>query len=56
MTVTMTDYKDILYDVRDGVASITINRPEKYNAFTRRDLRGADRRVPAAPAGTSRWR
>ena len=30
----MADYKDILFDVRDGVAKITINRPEKYNAFT----------------------
>jgi 2-ketocyclohexanecarboxyl-CoA hydrolase len=30
----MEKYKDILFDVRDGVAKITINRPEKYNAFT----------------------
>ena len=30
----MSDYKDLLYDVRDAVARITINRPEKYNAFT----------------------
>jgi len=30
----MSDYKDILYDVRDAVARITINRPKKYNAFT----------------------
>jgi 2-ketocyclohexanecarboxyl-CoA hydrolase len=30
----MSDYKDILYDVRDGVGRITINRPDKYNAFT----------------------
>lgn len=27
------DYTDILYDVREGVATITINRPEKMNAF-----------------------
>ena len=31
---TMSEYKDILFEVRDGVAHITINRPEKYNAFT----------------------
>ncbi len=30
----MDKYKDILFDVRDGVARITINRPDKYNAFT----------------------
>jgi 2-ketocyclohexanecarboxyl-CoA hydrolase len=30
----MSQYKDLLFDVRDGVARITINRPEKYNAFT----------------------
>jgi 2-ketocyclohexanecarboxyl-CoA hydrolase len=31
---TMEKYRDILFDVQDGVARITINRPEKYNAFT----------------------
>jgi len=30
----MDDYRDILFEVRDGVAHITINRPERYNAFT----------------------
>jgi 2-ketocyclohexanecarboxyl-CoA hydrolase len=29
----MSDYSDILYDVGDGVARITINRAEKHNAF-----------------------
>jgi len=30
----MENYKDILFEAREGVARITINRPEKYNAFT----------------------
>jgi 2-ketocyclohexanecarboxyl-CoA hydrolase len=34
MVTHMEPYKDILFDVTDGVAKITINRPEKYNAFT----------------------
>ncbi len=28
------DFKEILYDKKKGVARITINRPEKYNACT----------------------
>jgi len=32
----MPDYQDILYGVDDHVATITINRPKKLNAFTQK--------------------
>ena len=32
------EYKDILYEVRDGVVNITINRPDVYNAFRNQTL------------------
>lgn len=30
------DFQDLIYEEKDGVARITINRPDKYNAFTAR--------------------
>ena len=29
----MSDFETLLYDVADGVATVTLNRPDKYNAF-----------------------
>ena len=34
----MADYEDIIYDVTDRVATVTINRPKSLNAFTRTTL------------------
>ena len=29
----MMDFETLLYDVKEGVATITLNRPERHNAF-----------------------
>ena len=34
----MTEFTDITYEVDNGLAWITINRPERYNAFRARTL------------------
>ena len=46
-------YQDIIYEVEDPVATITLNRPEKLNAFTSRtiaELRDAVESAAADPA------
>jgi enoyl-CoA hydratase/carnithine racemase len=46
----MTIYEDVLYQVRDRVAIITLNRPEFLNAFTAAMGRGLQQAVAAAVA------
>ena len=54
------DFTEISYDVADRVATITLNRPDKLNAFTNRmlkeiigalDLADADDTVRAVKIG-----
>jgi enoyl-CoA hydratase/carnithine racemase len=46
----MSDYEDVLYEARDGVAVVRLNRPEALNAFTQAMGRGLRRAVAAAVA------
>lgn len=42
------DFEDIIYEVRENVAWIVINRPEKFNAFRTRTLKEMCRALEAA--------
>ncbi|MBI4588702.1 MAG: enoyl-CoA hydratase/isomerase family protein [Candidatus Rokubacteria bacterium] len=46
----MARYRDILYEVTDHVARVTINRPKQYNAFTGDTLKELTLAVEAAAA------
>ncbi len=49
----MSAYEDVLYEVRDRVAIVTLNRPESLNAFTAAMGRGLQQAVAAAIADES---
>ena len=44
----MSDTKRVIYESRDGIARITINRPEKLNALDRQTMRDIDSAVRTA--------
>jgi 2-(1,2-epoxy-1,2-dihydrophenyl)acetyl-CoA isomerase len=44
----MSDYEDLIYEVKDGVAIITLNRPERLNALSDPMVDGLARAVSAA--------
>ena len=44
----MSDAKRVIYDARDGIARLTVNRPEKLNALDRQTMREIDAAVGAA--------
>ncbi|SDG25287.1 MULTISPECIES: 2-(1,2-epoxy-1,2-dihydrophenyl)acetyl-CoA isomerase PaaG [unclassified Duganella] len=52
------DYQNILFDISDGIATLTLNRPDKLNSFTQamhEEVRHALRRTAtAAGDGTAR--
>lgn len=46
--MSQTEYQDIVYDVEDPVATITMNRPQALNAFTVRMLKEIQHALAAA--------
>lgn len=47
------EYEDVIYEVKDGIAKITINRPERHNAFRSRTLDELTTAFEAAEENTS---
>lgn len=50
------DYQNILFDIGDGIATLTLNRPDKLNSFTQAmhdEVRHAIKRTAAAAADGS---
>ena len=46
MSIGTSDYQTIIYDVADGILTITLNRPDQLNAFTTQMANELEARLP----------